>query len=256
MKYAQSLIYCLIFTVSSALADVTETKEYDYQLEPDGRISLSNVNGDIHIEGIPGNQVHIVATKTAGSQQYLDAIEVEIDATDDLIRIETHYPESSGGWIHWGDRKDGKGSVSYELKVPEGVELDTVETVNGDITVAAVKGPVTSETVNGKILLEGLVGNAKLETVNGTIDAQFDLLGPGQRVDADAVNGRIVLRIPKNANAQIHAETLNGGIDADDFGLKPAKGFVGRDLDGTVGDGAARINIDTVNGSVSIKHNP
>ena len=48
------------------------------------------------------------------------------------------------------------------------------------------------------------------------------------------------------------AETVNGSIDADDFGLEPEKGFVGRDLDGTIGDGDARISLDTVNGSIRI----
>jgi len=255
MKYAMGLISCLVFAVASASADVTETMEYNFELKAGGRISLSNVNGDIHIEGVSGNQVRVVATKKAGSQEYLDNLEVEIDSSDELIRIETHHPENGSGWFHWGNRDDSGGSVSFELTVPSDVDLDTIETVNGGISVTGVKGLVTAETVNGKIALEGLEGDAKLDTVNGTIDAQFNVLGSGQRVTADAVNGRIILRIPENASAQIHAETINGGIDADDFGLKPEKGFVGHDLDGDLGDGEARINIDTVNGSVAIKHN-
>ena len=255
MKYIMSLSCCLILAFSSALADVTETKEYNYELEPDGRISLSNVNGDIHIAGVPGNQVHIIATKKADNQKYLDSIEIEIDAAHDFLRIETRHPDGGNGWFHWGDRNNRSGSVSSDLTVPVNAQLDAVETVNGDIKVIGVKGSVNSETVNGRISLEGLEGDARLDTVNGSIDARFDVLGTGQRVSADAVNGRIVLRLPENASAQIHVETLNGGIDADDFGLKPEKGYVGRDLDGRLGDGEARINVDTVNGSVTIKRN-
>jgi DUF4097 and DUF4098 domain-containing protein YvlB len=250
-----SLVFCLTLVVSSASADVTETKEYNYELKPGGRISLSNVNGDVHIKGVAGNQVHIIATKKADNQEYLDGLEIEIDATDDRIRIETDYPKGGSGWFRWGDHEERIGGVSFDLTVPASAELDTIETVNGGITVTGVKGSVTGETVNGKISLEGLANDARLETVNGTIDAQFDVLGSGQRVNVDAVNGRIVLRLPENASAEIHAETLNGGIDADDFGLKPERGFVGRDLDGSVGDGEARINVDTVNGSVTISRN-
>lgn len=252
MKYTISLICCLTLVVSSALADVTETREYNYELASGGRISIGNINGDIRINGVAGNQVHIVATKKADSQEYLNGLEIEIVAADDRIRIETKYPKGGSGWFHWGDQNDHGGSVSFDLTVPAGAELDTVETVNGGITVAGVKGPVKAETVNGKISLEGLANDARLETVNGTIDARFDVLGSGQRVSADAVNGRIVLRLPQNASAEIHAETLNGGIDADDFGLKPEKGFVGRELDGIVGEGEARLSVDTVNGSVTI----
>jgi len=252
MKYTTSII-CLIVAASAAAADVSETKEYSYELNPNGRVSLSNVNGAIDIKGVSGNRVHIVAIKKAGTQEYLDGLEIEVDASDDLIRIETHHPESGGGWFHWGDYKDGSGSVAYSLEVPAGVELDTIETVNGDIKVSGVTGSVNCETVNGGIILEGLENDAGLDTVNGTIDVQFSKLGSGQRVNVDAVNGKITMRLPENASAQIHAETLNGGIDADEFGLKPEKGFVGHDLDGNLGNGDARVNLDTVNGSITIK---
>jgi DUF4097 and DUF4098 domain-containing protein YvlB len=95
--------------------------------------------------------------------------------------------------------------------------------------------------------------DVSLETVNGTITADFDTLGADQRVDAEAVNGRIELILPADASARVNAETVNGSIDADDFGLEPEKGFVGRDLSGEIGGGDARISLDTVNGSVKIR---
>jgi len=253
MKYATGVVCCLMITISSALADVTETKKYDFELREGGRLSLSNVNGDIHIEGIPGNQVHVVATKKAGSQEYLDGIEIEIESTDELVRIETRHPKSRGQWLSWRD--SGSGSVSYEVQVPDNVQLDTIESVNGDIQVTAVHGSVNIETINGKMTLAGLAGDAKLDTVNGAIDAQFDALGGAQRISADAVNGRILLRFPEDASARVHAETINGGIEAGDFGLLAHKGFVGRDLDGDIGNGEARVHIDTVNGSVTVQRN-
>jgi hypothetical protein len=251
MMYTKSLAFCLIFIISTASADVTQTKEYDFELQEGGRISFGNVNGDIRIHGVPGNQVHVVATKKAGKQAYLDGLEIVVEATDEHLRIETRHPKSGHRWFNWGD--NGSGSVTYELVVPASAQLDAIETVNGDVEVIGVKGLVKAETVNGEILLEGLAGDARLDTVNGTVDARFEVLGAGQRVKADTVNGRIVLRIPENASAQIHAETLNGAIDADDFGLQPDKGLVGRDLDGQIGAGEARVHVDTINGSVTIE---
>jgi DUF4097 and DUF4098 domain-containing protein YvlB len=66
------------------------------------------------------------------------------------------------------------------------------------------------------------------------------------------VNGKITLVLPANASARVEAETVNGSINADDFGLEPEKGFVGRDLSGEIGGGDARISLDTVNGSIKI----
>ena len=251
MKKLLSLAILLLFATFSVTADVTETMEYDFELNEGGRISLSNVNGDVQIDGTDGNQVHIVAVKQAGTQEYLDEIEIVIDDSADSLRIETRHPKSKSRWMNWGS--DTSGSVSYTLTVPEGVQLDSIDTVNGGIRISAVSGPVNAESVNGKLKLEGLKSDAKLDIVNGGITASFDVFGAGQRFSADAVNGSVTLKLPANASAEVHAETLNGGIDADDFGLEPDKGFVGRDLNGKIGAGEGRVHIDTVNGAINLQ---
>ena len=136
--------------------------------------------------------------------------------------------------------------------MPETVNLDTISTVNGDVEIAAVLGKVKAETVNGSLDVMGLKGDVDLETRNGSVRAEFDRMDHGQRVSADAVNGKIVLVLPADASARLEAETVNGSIDADDFGLEAEKGFVGRDLSGEIGGGEARISLATVNGSITI----
>ena len=238
----------LLFSMAVTAA-VTETEEMTFDVNPGARVSLENINGDIMIVG-GSDKVHVVAKKKAGQQEYMDELKVVVDADEDYIRIETRHPKHEGGWFKWGD--DGSGSVSYELMVPADVKLDTISTVNGDVNIKAVISLVKAETVNGSLEAVGLEGNASLETVNGSIQAEFNKLGEGQRVSADAVNGKIVLLIPGDASARVEAETVNGSIDADAFGLEAEKGFVGRDLSGEIGSGDARISLDTVNGSIRI----
>jgi hypothetical protein len=239
----------LIFSMA-ANAAVKETEEMTFDVAPGARVSLENINGDILIVGGSGDQVQLLAHKKAGKQEYMDELKIVVDADEDYVRIETRHPKSEGSWFNWGD--DSGGSISYELMVPEGVKLDTISTVNGDVNIEAVTGMVKAETVNGSLEAIGLKGDVNLETVNGSVKAEFDELGEGQRVSAEAVNGKIVLLIPGDASARVEAETVNGSIDADDFGLVPEKGFVGRDLSGEIGNGDARISLDTVNGSIRI----
>jgi len=234
----------------AAQADVTATEEMSYDVDPGARISLENVNGDIRVSG-GGDRVHIVARKKAGKQEYLDELKIVVDATADYVRIETRHPKRDGGWFNWGG--DSSGSVSYELTVPADVELDTIETVNGDVTIEAVDGKVKASTVNGGLEVNDLAGDVNLETVNGGIEAHFATLAGDQRVDVEAVNGRIELYLPADASARVTAETVNGSIDADDFGLEPDKGFVGRELSGDLGGGDARVSLETVNGSIKLK---
>jgi DUF4097 and DUF4098 domain-containing protein YvlB len=233
------------------MADVEETEEMAFQVDPGARISLNNINGDIRINGGSDADVKVIARKKAGEQKYLDEMKISVEAGDDYVRIETRHPKGERSWFNWSD--GGSGSVSYELSVPADVSLEKIETVNGDVMIQAVSGTIEASTVNGSLEVSDLVGDVDLETVNGGISASFERLGGDQRVDAETVNGKIVLLLPAESSARVTAETVNGSIDADDFGLEPEKGFVGRDLSGEIGSGSARISLDTVNGSIKLK---
>jgi DUF4097 and DUF4098 domain-containing protein YvlB len=250
MRKTSWIFAALLALPMTLTADVEDTEEMTFEVNPGARISLENINGDIDITAGSAGVVKVVARKKAGTREYLDELEIVTDATVDYVRIETRHPKREGGWFNWGS--DGSGSVAYELSVPADVELDSIETVNGDVRIRAVDGTVKASTVNGGLDVENLSADVSLETVNGKITAAFDALGEGQRVNAEAVNGRIVILLPADAGARVTAETVNGSIDADDFGLEPEKGFVGRDLNGDIGDGGARLSLDTVNGSITI----
>lgn len=231
------------------VADVSEELNFSYELASGGRVSLSNVNGGVTIEG-GGDRVEIVAFKRADDDESLEDIEIIIDARDDLVRIETRHPKRKGWFGGWDN---GGASVDYRLKIPSDANVDTVESVNGDVSIRGVRGRVKAETVNGSLKVDGASSDIRLATVNGSVSARFDSLGGDQRVDCESVNGRIELDLPDGAGATVSVDTVNGGIDADDFGLEADKGFVGRSLEGAIGDGSARISASTVNGAVKIR---
>ena len=91
--------------------------------------------------------------------------------------------------------------------------------------------------------------------MNGGINADFDKCDGQQNIKAETVNGRVTIVLPEDADVEVSADTLNGGINGRDFGLETDKGFVGSDMNGKIGDGSARLNIDTVNGSIKIRSN-
>ena len=245
----RSIIFAVALLFSGSLfASVTEEETFSYTLNDGGRFSISNVNGSVTVTGGRGDNVEIIATKKADDQEDMDKIEIEISHSANEIVIETEFGKSDG-WFH----NDSSGQVKYEIIVPMGTLLDSVDTVNGDVIISGVSGKVVAETVNGGIDVTDLVGDANLSTVNGSIDAEFTKLEGQQSVKAETVNGRVSITLPANADAEVSADTLNGDINGRDFGLATDKGFVGSDLNVKIGDGSARLNIDTVNGSVKIR---
>lgn len=238
-----------LLATGSLFASVTEEETFSYKLNDGGRFSISNVNGSIVVTGGSGDSVEIIATKKADTQEDMDKIEIEISHSSNEIVVETELGKSN----RWYSRGNNSGSVKYEVIVPVGTELDTVDTVNGNVNISGVSGKVVAESVNGDLDISDLAGDVSLSTVNGSIDALFTRLEGQQRVKAETVNGRVTIKLPKNADVEVSADTLNGGISAGDFGLEVEKGFVGSDLNGKIGNGSARLNIDTVNGAIKIR---
>jgi len=249
MKFRSFTFALVILASGSLFASVTEEETFSYTLDKGGRFSISNVNGSITVTGGKGDKVEIVAIKKADNQDELDQIEIEISHSASEIVIETELGESNG----WFSRHSNSGQVTYEIIVPSSSVLDSVETVNGDVNISGVSGKVVAESVNGDLTISDLEGDVALATVNGGVDADFTKCEGEQNIKAETVNGRVTITLPEDADVQVSADTLNGGINGRDFGLETDKGFVGSDLNGKIGDGSARLNVDTVNGSIKIR---
>ncbi len=230
---------------AKVLQEVTET----YTLDESGSISLDNVNGDIEIQAWDKPTVRLTYRISGKSDSTLERIKVKVKADSSHLRINTVHSKSNSWW-----GSSNGGSVSYELKVPAGARLRSVETVNGSVEIKGVSGEVDAETVNGSIKVSGIRADAKLSTVNGRVEAQLDRLDSDQRVSLESVNGQIEVYLPDGADVEIRAETVHGSL-RNDFGLPVEKGMVGRDLRGRLGSGGGRLSLDTVNGSINIRRN-
>ncbi|MDX2437908.1 MAG: hypothetical protein QNL88_12750 [Acidobacteriota bacterium] len=224
-------------------------------LSPGGTVSLENINGDVTIEVWDRDEVRVYALKTASSQELLDALKVEINPNPASVQIDTEYPSSRGyrddGSDH-NERAQRHMKVEYTLTVPRWAVIDDVDLVNGSLMITGVQGGIDAETVNGDIVVREAAGNASLATVNGGIELYVDQLGNSDGVDLEAVNGSIDLYLGSSVGADIRAESVNGTL-ANDLGIEVTKGkYVGSSFNGSIGGGGSRVDLETVNGSVTV----
>ena len=254
MRFMYKLIAASLTVFAlQASADVTEEETFSFTVDSDANFSIDNVNGDIEIIGGGGNTIEVTAFKKADNQKAMDRIEILVDANAQSVEIETDLNKGKESWFDWGS--DG-ATVTYEVSLPSTVSLDAIDSVNGDVTIENVSAEVNVDTVNGDIDVSGLADDAELDTVNGKIQVSFTSFEGHQRASCDTVNGSIHVYLPENASASVNAESLNGSIKGGDFDLNVNKGrFIGRDMHGTIGDGSARLNLDTVNGSIRVARN-
>jgi DUF4097 and DUF4098 domain-containing protein YvlB len=230
--------------------EVREEFHQTYPMSLTGRVSLENINGDVQVKVWDRPAVQVDAVKRAYRKDRLTEATIDVNATEENIRIKTEYPDGVQGFRQ--GRYDNPANVDYTLTVPRKARLESVELINGSIDIEGVEGNVKASSINGRLSARGLLGEARLSTINGPLNASFNQLDESKAISLGSVNGNVTLVIPSNSNAAVKAGTVHGGISSD-FALKVKHGeYVGHSMDGQIGTGGPRIKLGNVNGGIRV----
>ena len=219
-------------------------------------IEIKGVNGDIAASRAAGKEVEVRATKR-GWKSDPDDVTIEVIEHEDGVTICAKYPDVDGkknvcgpGDMSHMNTHNNDVRVDFEVSVPAGVRL-IVRTVNGEIRAEDLDSPVEAATVNGSVRVS-TSGYASAVTVNGSIAATLGDATWTEPLSFNTVNGAIRLTFPPGLDADVRAETLNGTIHSD-FPLT-VRGKISRHrLQGSIGKGGRRLDLETVNGNISLR---
>lgn len=227
--------------------DETERFSQTYPFNSNGTISISEINGSITIEAWDNQQIQLEYEKIASSRERLADLEVNIQAGLDNFMIKSRYKSKNKNW------NGGKLHVNYVLRVPRGAVLDKINSINGNILIADMTGPVSASTVNGEVTAKNLRGQLKISSVNGSVTAEVSEIGIGSKINMSTVNGTVNLFLPGSVDAVFQASTVNGLIK-NDLGLEviKKKHGSGSRLNATLGSGSSMIRLNSVNGTIDI----
>jgi len=217
-------------------------------------LEIRGVNGAITAEPSTGSEVVVTATKRAHDHGDPDDVRIEVVEHEGSVTICAVYPGSSNRCgpdddYHMSTHNNDV-EVAFHAQLPTGVAF-TGGTVNGEVEVTALTGPVDASTVNGSVRLETTSGDARANTVNGSVTAVVHGQGTGP-LRFETVNGGVTLSVPKDLNADLSAETVNGAIETD-FPITVTGRINRRHLDGRIGQGGRTLHIETVNGSIRLR---
>jgi Toastrack DUF4097 len=208
-----------------------------------GALSVdAGANGSIRVSGERRRDVQVRAKVRAWARAEDEAARIASEVmihSDGMIRAEGPAQEGRSGW-----------SVSYEVLTPRETDL-ALESHNGGIAVADVRGDISFETQNGGISVDGVAGNVRGRTTNGGVEAT--LTGDtwqGDGLDLRTTNGGIRLRVPEDYSARLETRTTNGGVNVD-FPVT-VQGRIGREISATLGKGGPLVRATTTNGQVRV----
>jgi DUF4097 and DUF4098 domain-containing protein YvlB len=250
---------------------------------PPGRaIKIHNANGKTRVTGEDRDDIEIRIQKSVRADcpdlaaKLLDSIQLQNSKSADILEIEVQIP-----------RRCSRHAVAHvELCVPrdttvslsstngkiclEGLERAiqarsnngsiSIDDVRGDIDVTTANAKVTckcthghlrARSSNGKIEVDSHQGSIDASTSNGIIRASIDELGK-DGVSLTTSNGRIVLDLPEEPDADVDIHVENGHI-RNDLDLTDQTSDVDGRVRGRLGSGGTPIRLRTSNGTVSLR---
>lgn len=257
-------VTALLLAVSAAFAGAEFKADFSktLPLKAGDRFSLQNVNGHVAVVTWKEDKVEIKAVKTARRDESdLKEVEIRVEEGTGSVSVRAIWPKFP---------RRVRVSVDFEIKVPEGVVLDEVETVNGGVDVSGrfsraeagtTNGTVTVEdasgqlavsTTNGDIRVRRFEGRVEADTTNGSIRLEELTFKDG--LSAETTNGSITLSVisPEGLNADLLARTTNGSITVDFPVTLKNLTRSKRRVEATIGQGGPRIDLETTNGSIRL----
>jgi DUF4097 and DUF4098 domain-containing protein YvlB len=218
-------------------------------------VKLTVQRGDIALNEIAGN------TKMSldkGSIRATDLTgDVEIDGRVDDVTLEDVKGAVRLNGDFFNDIRLSKISKTVEFK---SARSDiTLASVPGDLEISGdalratdVGGPMRLVTRSKEIHLEGVTGDVEVENANGDIEVHPANKLPMGKMMIAGKHGDISLTIPANAGFQVDATTRKGDITSDFGALKIDSSSGGSHATGTVGNGAAKLQINADTGDIHI----
>ena len=238
-----SLIRSVILAASLAMAaEAAHASTFQQQVaaDPHGEVEVSNVAGNIEVDGWDRSEVSVTADLPGASQR------VRVTSGHGRTSVCVTYGNSnscdSSGWSSGSSGE--KRAVRLEVHVPRGSELEVsgvsagitsrniagsqhLHTVSGDIDaelgsgndeVNSVSGAVTVRgsgqdgalhvtSVSGNLKVTGVAGELEARTVNGTLRAQ---LSSARLARLNTTNGDIDLSAGLTKGGTIETQTVNG----------------------------------------------
>jgi DUF4097 and DUF4098 domain-containing protein YvlB len=215
-----------------------------YNLPKDGQIRIGNVSGDVKVSGYNGDAIIVRATKTGTDR---DTVEIEDRSTSGRVDIVVRYPERN---------RSNDASVDFDVQVPRSISYDQhIGSVSGEVTLMDITGRVRASSVSGRVKVVGVTGTVTANSVSGSVDVEIKSLEGGDDMKFTAVSGDVNVNMPSNLDAEIEISTLSGDIDTNfPIEIKKEKYAPGRRASAKLGDGSRSIKMNTVSGSISLKH--
>jgi DUF4097 and DUF4098 domain-containing protein YvlB len=214
-----------------------------------------NVSIDYTIEVPAETEVHCVSgsgdVEVVGINGPVDFSSGSGDLTAKSIASDIQTKTGSGDI----DFEDVKGQVqvstgSGDIKIHSAKGGIRLNTSSGDIEISQPGQGVVANTGSGGVEVNGATSDLRLHTGSGDITVDGNP-GAANYWDLHASSGDVKLHVPSSASFRLFAHTGSGDLDAQ-IPIVMEGTVAKHELRARVGDGKARVEIETSSGSIEL----
>jgi DUF4097 and DUF4098 domain-containing protein YvlB len=222
-------------------------------------LEVRTVAGSISISGWSETYALVRWVKTAPSQRSLDNITAAIETRGERLTVKRESLSRMGR----------RGSVSFEIFIPSGMQRITAKSVSGSVRLTGMPDGIDQDlgttsgdietdnaadleagSISGSITFSfsGMVLQAK--TVSGSIQGEMRDIGSGGSVKINSVSGGVRLAAFQGLDARVKLHSVSGSVVSE----LPISGTQAKRnrLEGTIGQGSIPLEIGTTSGSIRI----
>jgi len=224
--------------------------QHTHSLNPQGRIRVSNVSGDIKVTGYDGDNISVTGTKEGPDREL---VKIEETSSADQLELKVKYPKS------------GKcnASVHFEIRVPRSIvyNFDRVSSVSGNIEIDGIIGGFKAESVSGNVTVRNVnpMGAVSANSVSGNVNAEIpklhDVAGIGAVMKFSTISGNIDVKASATLDATITILSVGGFKLKAEFPVEMRGKRVGSSqmAKAKLGSGLHSITLSTVSGFINLK---
>jgi DUF4097 and DUF4098 domain-containing protein YvlB len=222
--------------------------------EHDGNVDLATDRGDLSADNIKGTAMLHLRHGSVSIKQITGNVQVDGEVEDGTVSDVSGTLDFNAGYngsvelSHIGQRLHFK-SVRTDLQL---AKLDgEISMGHGDLRASSVAGPVKLTTRFNEVHLDDVSGEVEVENHKGIVSIRPKM--PLGNIDVSNVQGGIELELPPASGFRLDAQSTNGNIDVNDFGVSVDNGRRDASARATIGKGGPDIRLRTDRGSIQIR---
>jgi len=244
---------CIIYVQDQpGLRRLSPKREFQRSLplEPGGKISLENINGDIEIRGWEENRVELFVEEIRRIPYSRTIRFYGMGYSEPKIDFEKLDEDSIAIRIHSSGRDEEASLFNCRLNVPHSVNLEDIRNRKGNIFISDLYGRAAMDLEEGDLRVENFSGSLRASLITGSAQVELLDLRNEDEVRISTNEGDITLYLQPEVKANLEASASSGDISSD-FDLNQP--LPAQKISAQIGEEGASISLSSLKGNISLK---